>query len=119
MTLGELLFLVAIAAALWLLLIRPSLARRRAQAALIASLAPGQEVMTTAGVFGTIVAVGQERISLEIAPGVVIEMLSLGVARIVSGGSESDAAGSAVARDEAEVVEDRLPRSDGTESDRG
>ena len=69
MTLVDLLPFAAIAAVFWLLIIRPASARRKAQARLIASLAPGQRIMTTAGVFGTLVARKGERVSLEIAPG--------------------------------------------------
>jgi preprotein translocase subunit YajC len=83
MTLVELLPFAAIAAAFWLLIIRPSSTRRKAQAALVASLAPGQGVMTTAGVFGTIVSIDAERVSVEIAPGVVIEMLAVAIAKVV------------------------------------
>jgi preprotein translocase subunit YajC len=83
MTLVELLPFAAIAAAFWLLIIRPSSTRRKAQAALVASLAPGQRVMTTAGVFGTIVSVDAERVSVEISPGVVIEMLAAAIAQVV------------------------------------
>ncbi len=83
MTLVELLPFAAIAAAFWLLIIRPSSTRRKAQAALVASLAPGQRIMTTAGVFGTIVSIDAERVSVEIAPGVVIEMLAVAIAKVV------------------------------------
>ncbi len=83
MTLVELLPFAAIAAAFWLLIIRPSSTRRKAQAALVASLAPGQRIMTTAGVFGTIVSIDADRVSVEIAQGVVIEMLAAAIAKVV------------------------------------
>ena len=83
MTLVELLPFAAIAAAFWLLIIRPSSTRRKAQAALVSSLEPGQRIMTTAGVFGTVVSIDAERVSVEIAPGVVIEMLAVAIANVV------------------------------------
>jgi preprotein translocase subunit YajC len=83
MTLVELLPFAAIAAAFWLLIIRPASTRRKAQAALVASLAPGQRIMTTAGVFGTVAAIDGERVSVEVAPGVVIEMLAVAIAQVV------------------------------------
>jgi preprotein translocase subunit YajC len=89
MTLVELLPFAVIAAAFWLLIIRPASVRRKAQAALAASLAPGQRIMTTAGVFGTVVAVEAERVSLEIAPGVVIEMLAAAIAQVVPAAPEA------------------------------
>jgi preprotein translocase subunit YajC len=83
MTLLELLPFAAVALAAWLLLFRPAKARRDAQAALVAALAPGARIMTTAGVFGTVRAVDDDRMELEIAPGVVIEMVPQAVGRIV------------------------------------
>jgi preprotein translocase subunit YajC len=83
MTLVELLPFAAIAAAFWLLIIRPASVRRKAQAALVASLAPGQRIMTTAGVFGTLESVDAERVSVQVAPGVVIEMLAVAIAQVV------------------------------------
>lgn len=83
MTLVELLPFAAIAAAFWLLIIRPASTRRKAQAALVAALAPGQRIMTTAGVFGTVAAIDGERVSVEVAPGVVIEMLAAAIAQVV------------------------------------
>jgi preprotein translocase subunit YajC len=83
MTLVELLPFAAIAAAFWLLIIRPASTRRKAQAALVAALAPGERIMTTAGVFGTVVAIEGERVSVEVAPGVVIEMLAVAIAQVV------------------------------------
>ena len=43
------------------------------------SLTAGDEVMTTAGLFGTITAVSDSKVDLEIAPGVVVTMLKLAV----------------------------------------
>ena len=83
MTLVELLPFAAIAAAFWLLIIRPSSTRRKAQAALVSSLEPGQRIMTTAGVFGTVVSIDADRVSVEISPGVVIEMLAAAIAQVV------------------------------------
>jgi preprotein translocase subunit YajC len=90
MTLVELLPFAAIAAAFWLLIIRPSSVRRKAQAALVASLAPGQRIMTTAGVFGTVDALDGDRVSVEVAPGVVIEMLAVAIAQVVPADRDGD-----------------------------
>jgi preprotein translocase subunit YajC len=90
MTLVELLPFAAIAAAFWLLIIRPSSTRRKAQAALVSSLEPGQRIMTTAGVFGTVVSIDADRVSVEISPGVVIEMLAAAIAQVVPAPASSD-----------------------------
>jgi len=56
----------------YFLLIRPQRNRQRAQQALVASLEVGDDVMTTGGIFGTIV---------EIAPGTRIRMLRQGISQ--------------------------------------
>jgi preprotein translocase subunit YajC len=123
MTLGELLPLVAIAAVFWFLLIRPISARRKAQAKLVAALAPGQHVMTTAGVFGTLVAIDGERVRVEVAPGVEIEMLAQALAQIVPGaapaGGAPDPLESEAAGPEAPDVTTESAQESAGEADRG
>jgi preprotein translocase subunit YajC len=113
MTLVELLPFAAIAAAFWLLIIRPSSVRRKAQAALVASLAPGQRIMTTAGVFGTVVALDGDRVSVEVAPGVVIEMLAVAIAQVVPGDRAADEPAEPAAEDRADAGPDGQPSSPG------
>ncbi len=43
------------------------------------SLAVGDEIMTTAGLFGTITEVSDSKVDVELAPGVVVTMLKLAV----------------------------------------
>ena len=43
------------------------------------SLAVGDEIMTTAGLFGTITDVSDSKVDVELAPGVVVTMLKLAV----------------------------------------
>ncbi len=93
MVLLELLPFVLVGVVFWLLILRPQSARRKAAAALQASLAPGQRVMTTAGVFGTITAVDSETVHLEVAPGVVIEILIQAIGRVVADDGTSSVAG--------------------------
>jgi preprotein translocase subunit YajC len=92
MTLLQLLPFAAVLLAVWLLMIRPAKARRDEQTALVASLAPGARIMTTAGVFGTVRSVAPQAISVEIAPGVVIEMVPQAVGRLVPQPDEADPA---------------------------
>lgn len=74
------LILVAMLAVFWLFAIRPARARQAKQRELINELSPGQEVMTTAGVFGTIKDIDGDTVHLEIAPGVVIRIVKLAIA---------------------------------------
>lgn len=68
----------------WLLFILPQQRRIRAHQAVIARLEVGDEVMTTSGLFGTIVALDDETVSLEIAPGTVARFARGAVARLVT-----------------------------------
>lgn len=43
------------------------------------SLVVGDEIMTTSGLFGTITAVSDSKVDVEVAPGVVMTMLKLAV----------------------------------------
>ncbi len=58
----------------WVMIVMPQKRMRQAHDALVASLEPGQEIMTTAGVYGTITRLEGETAHLEIAPGVVIRI---------------------------------------------
>ncbi|MDQ2981470.1 MAG: preprotein translocase subunit YajC [Actinomycetota bacterium] len=53
---------------LWLLLIQPQRRRKQRQTQLLTQLAPGQEVITTGGLYGTIHEVADDHVLLEIAP---------------------------------------------------
>lgn len=48
------------------------------------SLVVGDEIMTTAGLFGTITSVSDGKVDVELAPGVVVTMLKLAVKEKVS-----------------------------------
>ncbi len=79
----SLLLIVAAAAAFYFLIIRPNKQRQAQQRQLIESLQPGVEVMTTAGIYGTVAVVTEEELSLEISPGVFIRILPAAVARVI------------------------------------
>jgi preprotein translocase subunit YajC len=67
----------------YFLLIRPQRTRQRAQQALLASLEVGDEVLTTGGVFGTIVEIDEDEgiVTVEIAPGTRVRMLRQGISQ--------------------------------------
>lgn len=69
--------------AFYFLLIRPQKQRQRQQAELVSALAPGAQVMTTAGMMGTVAVVAEDEISLEISPGVFVRMVPAAVAKVI------------------------------------
>lgn len=66
----------------WALFILPQQRRVRAHQALVATLSVGQEVVTTAGLFGVITALDPDEVRLEVAPGVELRFARAAVARI-------------------------------------
>jgi preprotein translocase subunit YajC len=76
--------LLLLVVAFYFLLIRPQKNRQKAQAALVASVTAGTEVMTTAGIFGTVRSASEEELLLEISPGTVIRILPAAVAKVIT-----------------------------------
>ncbi len=72
------LIIIGLFAAFYFMLVRPVLQQQKAQRRELADLLVGDEVLTTGGIFGTVVAIdipeeGSPRITLRIAPGVDIQ----------------------------------------------
>lgn len=68
----------------WILLVLPQRRRLQAQRALVTSLEVGDEVMTTAGVYGTIEEIDGDVVHLRIADGVVVRSARWAVAQRVT-----------------------------------
>ena len=82
-SLGALLPFIIILLAFWLLIIRPARNRQRQQVQLQNQLAPGQRVMTTSGLYGTVSVVEDDAIVLEAAPGVTMRWAKQAVGRVL------------------------------------
>jgi preprotein translocase subunit YajC len=92
-------------ALLWVLFIRPQQRRVRGHQALVASLAPGDSVVLTAGIYGRIVDLGPEDMTIEVAPGVELRVARQAVLRRVD--------------DLADDIDDAAPAHPGTPSANG
>ena len=66
---------------MYTVMIRPQQRRAREHQALIAAVEVGDDVMTTAGIFGTVTAVEGDVISIEITPGVVMRVARAAIGR--------------------------------------
>jgi preprotein translocase subunit YajC len=82
-SLPTLMFIVLAGAAFYFLIIRPGKQRQKNQQQMMTALAPGVTIMTTAGVFGTVVTVTDEEVGVEISPGVVMRILPAAVGRVI------------------------------------
>ena len=86
----QFLFLGLIVVAFYFFLIRPQRNRQRQQQQLQNSVRPGQRVMTTNGMFANVVAVDDDGIVLEIAPGVEARFVKLAIMQIVDDRATED-----------------------------
>jgi preprotein translocase subunit YajC len=86
----SLLLIAAAGAAFYFLIIRPGRQRQRKQQEMLTALQPGTEIMTTAGIFGTIAVVTENELSIEVSPGVFMRIVPAAVARVVEPAKDSE-----------------------------
>jgi preprotein translocase subunit YajC len=68
------LYLGLLVVAFFVLIVLPQRRRMAAQRALIASIEPGDEVITTGGIYGTVRRADDISVELEIADGIVVKV---------------------------------------------
>ncbi|MCC5579347.1 preprotein translocase subunit YajC [Microtetraspora sp. AC03309] len=88
--LGTFLPLILLVVVFYFLLIRPQRKRQQEQLSMQNSLAPGARVMTTTGLFGTVVGLQDEDVILEIAPGVETRWVKAAIGRVVTPVEDAD-----------------------------
>lgn len=66
----------------WLLVMRPAAKRAKEARALQESLAVGDKVMLTSGIFGTLVELREDRVVVSIAAGTEIEVVRPAIASV-------------------------------------
>ena len=89
---AEVLFLVVIFGVVYVFFLRPRSQAARRQRDTLMELSPGDEVLTGAGIFGTVLDVEPDRVTLETAPGTRITVVRSTIARKIT-----DTGGSSVA----------------------
>lgn len=104
--LGTLLPIVALIVIFYFLLVRPQQKRAQAHQRLIGEVQPGDEVVTIGGMFGDVVELGDERVTIEVYDGTQIEFLRTAISRRVVPGGPAAAESSAGTDDDAELVEE-------------
>ena len=81
--LAPLLWIVAIALIFWLLIIRPAQRRQKEVAQVQAAIAPGEQVMLTSGIFGTVRQADEATLLVEVAPGVNVKVARAAVGSVI------------------------------------
>ena len=89
-SLTPLLLLVVLGLFTYFVLIRPQRNRMRQLQQTQSTLTPGVEVMTTAGLYATVVDLDDETVTLETAPGVHNRYARAAVARILTPAADDD-----------------------------
>ena len=69
---------------MYFLMIRPQSKRRREAQTMQSRLAPGDEVQTVGGLFGTVLDVDDEAVTLEPSPGVAMRFARGAIARVIN-----------------------------------
>jgi preprotein translocase subunit YajC len=80
---AQLLVIVVAMIAFWAIVMRPARTQQRQVAALQRELEVGQQVVLSAGIFGTIRSLSESRVELEVAPGTVLTVARQVVVRRV------------------------------------
>ncbi|CAN5503737.1 preprotein translocase subunit YajC [soil metagenome] len=65
----------------WYFLIRPLRARQRDQAALVAVIEVGDQVITAGGIYGVLTDVQDETVQIEVAPGIELTLARPAISR--------------------------------------
>jgi preprotein translocase subunit YajC len=81
---GYLIILVALFVLMWLFLIRPQRRRSEAQLAMQDRLRTGDEIITAGGLHGSVKAIEDDIVHVEIAPGTLVRVDRRAVAAVVS-----------------------------------
>ena len=72
--LSTLLFPVILIAIMYFLMIRPQMKRQKEHRAMLDKLAKGDEVITNGGIAGTVVGIGENFITVDVASGVQLKL---------------------------------------------
>jgi preprotein translocase subunit YajC len=86
----NLIIIVVLFALFWVLLVRPQRRRGLEQRELLGSLEPGDEIVSTGGLFGVIRSIDGDELQVEIAEGLVVRMAKRAVAGLVERDEEPE-----------------------------
>ena len=84
-------YLVILVAAFYFLIVRPQRRNAMVRRQLLNAVDVGDEIVTSGGVYGTVLAIDDETLEVEIAPDVVVKVARGAVAARVTAGADEDA----------------------------
>ena len=83
-------FVLALLALMWFLIIRPQRRRQQAAQQLLTQIAVGKEIVTAGGLYGTVTAIEGDEVRVEIADGVEVRIAKRAVAGVMSEDQEPE-----------------------------
>lgn len=83
-SLAPLLMMVLLFGAMYFLFIRPNKRRRQQQMEMQSSIGPGDEVLTIGGLYGVVQEIDDDRVVLEVAPGVTNRYSRQAISQVVT-----------------------------------
>ncbi len=116
---STLILILIVVVAFYLLMIRPQQRRKQQAAQKTNTVAVGSTVRTTAGMYATVVAVDDDDVVLEVAPGVEVRYMKKAIMDVISSGEEPVEDADGFADDNTETdgfVDDDTVSHDGTVS---
>jgi preprotein translocase subunit YajC len=78
------LFIIVLLALVWFMLIRPQRRRQQEAQRLLESIGVGKEIVTAGGLYGTVTAIEDDEVRVEIADGIEVRVAKRAVAGVVS-----------------------------------
>jgi preprotein translocase subunit YajC len=84
---STLLFPILLIAIMYFLMIRPQMKRQKEHRAMLEKLSRGDEVITNGGIAGTVVEIGENFITVEIAAGVQVRLQKGAIANVLPKGT--------------------------------
>jgi preprotein translocase subunit YajC len=102
---GFFLILILIFGLMYFVMIRPQRQQQRRHQEMLANLKVGDEVITAGGVYGDVVGVEPDRVSLEIAEDVEVEVARRAISSIVTPEPDEEDAGQAELEEPEPVAE--------------
>ena len=84
---STLLFPILLIVIMYFLMIRPQMKRQKDHRAMLDKLAKGDEVITSGGIAGTVVAIGESFVTVEVANGVQLRVQRAAIANVLPKGT--------------------------------
>lgn len=118
-SLWTLLLPVLLLALFYFVAIRPQRRRQREQQEMQGRVQPGQQIVTTTGMYATVVAIENDAVVLEVAPGVHSRFVKQVIGRVIDPAADTPAESTdATAADATEPVTEPVPDADTKTADK-